>query len=815
MDAYKYRAFISYSHLDMAFAERLHAKLETFRIDKALHGVPTPVGPVPPTLRPIFRDKPDLSAGASLSRKLRDALDSSQFLIVICSPAAADSEYVNEEVRYFSRQGRSDRILTFVVDGELGAPIANIFPPAILRQHGAKSGKKRTEEPLAADARKGRDGFEIAQLKIVAGLLGLPLDVIIQRDHQRQAKERVWWHTAVATLAIVATIAAGSAYHSWQTSQRAGLLIDSSLRSTAQLVRTTTRARDDMGITAEAAIELLKSIEHLFNEYGNYDAANPRVRLQRARILLDVAGNYGKLKHTRVQDRMASQALGAMEGLKGRPEIEEAALTLKAEAHWHRGLAYYGDGRFTEALTEFENGLTANAEGDRKFYGERDAPRVKLGPDQYVARARLIHGYVIALMRLDKKKEALAQAVKSMSMGKVLPLDHRNEGDREAAEMLVDARYLAADLIRQLNDRRQELDAEAYINEGLQDAERLRQYHPKRTRLRSKVATMHLARGDLRRWRADRVGALEDYRLSKNHREHLMKADASDLTLKADFAFSLIKVGEELNALRRPEEAITELETAEALYAELRSARPHDRSYRHWQWTTIQGLGDAFRLSKNSKAIDYHRRKLAIARERHQEATGSIDALLTVAESHLDFGDALIARGGVEDGVDNLTSARRLLKPAADDPAADWRLLRLQARVLEAVARSRLTARDYADAREAADEAFALRDRERIRAGKIDPHGQAELAENRRLVGSIQLGVANCEEAKRLYEQAVLVLDRLVREHTPNPEWREKFDAARNSLSAITWKDGSLECSDQPVDSKVRDMIAMARQLLH
>jgi len=807
--AFQFKAFISYSHEDEKWAERLQTKLETYRVDKALRGVPTPVGPVPATLHPIFRDRRDLAAGASLSKKLRSALDSSQFLIVVCSPAAAASDYVNEEIRYFRRQGHGERILTFIVGGEPSPPISNCFPPALLQTLRAKDddGDAAGDDPLAADARAVGDGFEIAHLKLAAGLLGLPLDVLVQRQQERQTKERFWWRTAAATLAVIATVAVGSAYYSWRTTQRANLLINGSIRSTAQLVQTTSRVRDDMGVSAKATIELLNSIEHLFNEFESYDVHNPRARLQRAEMLLDFARNYGKLKHTKEQERTANQALAKIEGLREPAEILEAVLTLRAEAHRQRGDAYHGDGKFELALREFDDGLKVSDDA----YSERSV----LGPKQFVARAKLLLGRAVALAGLNKKTEALAAATQSVSMGKELPLDYRNENDRQAAEILIDARYLTADLIRQLNDPRRDLDVEAYINEGLQSAERLSQYSPERVGLQRQIARMYLARGDLRRWRADRPGALEDYRLARKHREAVMKADASDLTIKAEFAFSLIKTGEEFNALRKTDEAIAELEIAEKLYGELLSERPHDPSFQHWLWTTLQGLGNAHSLSKSPKAIDYHRKKLSIARVRYGTFPGGISSLLSLAESHLDYGDAIIARGNVEDGLDILAAARNLLKPMVDDPTVDWRLLRLQARVLEGTARGKLVMKEYAEALQVADEAFALRERDRVRTGRVDPHGQAELAENRRVIGSIHLGSAKCAEAKDYYEKAVLILDRLVKQYdTPSPEWLEKYGAARKSLAAINWKDGTFECCDEPVDPKVRDMIAMAKQLV-
>src|SRR5689334_10627361 len=107
----KYRAFLSYSHRDRAWATWLHSALERYRIGKDLVGRPTPIGPVPKTLRPIFRDRDDFSAGHSLTEQTLTALEASQFLIILCSPHAAQSHYVDEEIRRFKMLGRGDRII--------------------------------------------------------------------------------------------------------------------------------------------------------------------------------------------------------------------------------------------------------------------------------------------------------------------------------------------------------------------------------------------------------------------------------------------------------------------------------------------------------------------------------------------------------------------------------------------------------------------------------------------------------------------------------------------------------------------------------
>src|SRR5262245_12337014 len=179
----KYRAFLSYSHRDAAWGGWLHSALEGYRISKDLIGRATSAGPVPKTVRPIFRDREDFSAGHSLTAQTLAALEASQFLIVICSPNAAQSPYVNEEIRRFKVLGRAERIIPVIVDGEPGDPARECFPPALCFKVGAdEQPTDEREEPIAADARPQSDGKEIAKQKVVAGLLGLGLDEIVRRE---------------------------------------------------------------------------------------------------------------------------------------------------------------------------------------------------------------------------------------------------------------------------------------------------------------------------------------------------------------------------------------------------------------------------------------------------------------------------------------------------------------------------------------------------------------------------------------------------------------------------------------------------------
>ena len=195
MTEFRYRAYLSYSHKDEAWASWLHRALESYRVPRNLVGNQTSVGEVPARIRPVFRDRDDLSSATDLEGTVKQALADSENLIVICSPDAAASRWVREEIRYFGGLGRADRIFCIIVDGEPAADgsVSSCFSAAL-----AEFG---LQEPLAADVRKWADGKHVAKLKLIAGLLGLRLDELRQRELQRRHKRQV-----VAALGMLAAL---------------------------------------------------------------------------------------------------------------------------------------------------------------------------------------------------------------------------------------------------------------------------------------------------------------------------------------------------------------------------------------------------------------------------------------------------------------------------------------------------------------------------------------------------------------------------------------------------------------------------------
>ena len=195
---YKYKAYISYSHCDERWAKWLHRALESYRVPRKLVATKAGAGTVPARIRPVFRDRDDLSSASDLGGTVKQALQDSENMIVVCSPDAAASFWVNEEIKSFAGLGREKQIFCIIVDGQPPGPgVASTCFPDALAEVGL-------QEPLAADVRKWADGKHLSKLKLVSGMLGLPLDQLRRRDLQK--RQRIWTLAAVASVAVLAVL---------------------------------------------------------------------------------------------------------------------------------------------------------------------------------------------------------------------------------------------------------------------------------------------------------------------------------------------------------------------------------------------------------------------------------------------------------------------------------------------------------------------------------------------------------------------------------------------------------------------------------
>ncbi|MGC8786937.1 MAG: toll/interleukin-1 receptor domain-containing protein [Anaerolineae bacterium] len=291
---YRYWAFISYSNKDRAWAKWLHRAIESYGVPTPLVGHKTPAGePAPKRFYPLFLDREELPASSDLGREIGNALRASRYLIIVCSPHAAQSKWVNREIEAFGELGRNDRILAFIVDGEPHSGDAQECFPAALKRI----------ESIAADARRQGDGRANAKLKLLAGMLGVSFDALKQRDAQRQIR-RLQVMVAVAFVLVLAF--AGLAWYANVQREKA---VAARLEAESVLEFLLYDLRD--ALEPVGRLDIIEKVEQRVDEYYRklgVEADEPRTSRNRAVAAVragDFARDRGDLDTARREYRAA------------------------------------------------------------------------------------------------------------------------------------------------------------------------------------------------------------------------------------------------------------------------------------------------------------------------------------------------------------------------------------------------------------------------------------------------------------------------------------------------------------------------------
>lgn len=221
----RYWAFISYSHQDRVWGDWLHSAIETYRVPRRLVGRRTAMGTIPRRLFPVFCDRDELPSSANLGDAINECLQASRFQLVICSPRAAQSKWVNAEVRYFKSLGRESRVLCLIVDGEPGAAERECFPETLRHAVHSDGTLGAPVEVIAADARANGDGREHAKLKLIAGMLGVGFDELRQRERQRRFWQRLQ-ALAAGALLVAGVVAAWQGFEHYKQQQSQALKVE-------------------------------------------------------------------------------------------------------------------------------------------------------------------------------------------------------------------------------------------------------------------------------------------------------------------------------------------------------------------------------------------------------------------------------------------------------------------------------------------------------------------------------------------------------------------------------------------------------------
>ena len=218
----KYDAFISYRHceLDQFVAVNLHKELEAFRLPKVIEKQLRAKGITKKKIERVFRDRDELPITNNLADPITNALQNSDFLLVICSPRLRESLWCRKEIETFIKMHGREHIFAVLIEGEP----ADSFPEELLYEEKItvdENGNEHVErvpiEPLAADVR-GKNKKEIRKkikeevLRLAAPMFDCSYDDLKQRHRERAIRRIIAIAGSIsavfATFGIVSSVMA-------------------------------------------------------------------------------------------------------------------------------------------------------------------------------------------------------------------------------------------------------------------------------------------------------------------------------------------------------------------------------------------------------------------------------------------------------------------------------------------------------------------------------------------------------------------------------------------------------------------------------
>jgi tetratricopeptide (TPR) repeat protein len=558
----KYRAFLSYSHRDVRWAKWLHGRLEGFRFDKDLIGRETPLGPVPNTLRPIFRDREDFSGGHSLTEATVAALDASAALLVLCSAVAATRPAVNEEVRLFRFRHPERPVIPVIIEGKADES----FPPA-LRFELAANGSV-TDRPitiLGPDLQEAADGRDLGLAKIIAGLTGLSPDDIYRRAERARRRQNRIRAVVAAVIAVLAIIGVGFYWQSYQQKQ--------TLDEIAALVDKYSSVTPAQGAVPGAKQSLTQALTAI----AEGAATDPRYAQALALIKAGKPAEAEPLLKAVAEDKARRADTDAKDAAAAYRNL--ASITAVSDPG--RAREYYAQAArldTSDVPGMFQNGWY------QQQAGQLDA-------------AQTAYARVMAMAKPGSDDEALLWA--QFGIGDI----QRQQGNLAASLATYRSAQAAAERLAQSDPHnagwQRDLSV-SYIKVGdvqvaqgdlaaalksygdsLAIAERLAQSDPHNAGWQRDLSVSYDNIGDVQVAQGDFAGALKSCRDSLAIRERLAQSDPGNAGWQRDLAVSYAKVADVYRRSNDPDGALAALREGQAIMDRLTKLSPDNAVWKH------------------------------------------------------------------------------------------------------------------------------------------------------------------------------------------------------------------------------------------
>lgn len=645
-DALKYRAFLSYSHADTAGAKWLHRRLEVYRIDRDLVGRVTPVGSIPPSLRPVFRDRDEFTAGHALAQQTIAALDQSRALIVVCSPRSATSSYVDREVQLFRSRHPGRPVIPFIVDGEPGSGERECFPPSLRGGIDAEGNHRDgPTELLAADFRETGDGPELAVAKVVSSLLGLGTDEVFRRAQRERSRRQRRWIAglsaialALGGLAVWAEINRREAVAQRQEAERNFAVAKQGADSL--VVDIAQGLRNVEGMRTEAVSTILERAERVFASLVERSGDNKELLRSQAVMLMEFADTYEAKGDTAKQLNAAELALAATKRLTAADQGNPVWLADLSLAYEKIGDARRAQGKLPAALEAYRESL-----GIAERLLERDPDNAGRHRDRHAGYLNVgdvlrQQGNIADALEAYRRDLTLTEAQSAKAPDDAglqadLSVSHERIGDALRSQYDMTGAIASYDRSRAICSRLVEADP---ANAGRQICVSVSNY---------KIGETESLRGNL-------DAALVAYRDSLAIIDRLARIDPTNADWQRNRAAVAGDIGGILDLQGRHADARKAYEDATAVFERLAQLHPDNAPWKHDVFISYLKIGDLLR-----RTSDFPGALAALAKARETiEPLSRMDPSNTgwlneVSVTLCVTGDTLLAQGVFSEALRN------------------------------------------------------------------------------------------------------------------------------------------------------------------
>lgn len=574
-----YDAFISYSHaadgrLAPALQRALHRFAKPWYRKRALH---------------VFRDETSLAAAHDLSAAIYRALDTARFFLLLASPAAAASKWVQREIAHWVGTRPAENILIVLTGGTIAWSDAagdfdwartDALPPGL-----ASAFKS---EPLWVDlswasasehlsARAPR--FQAAVAMLASRIHGRPLDELSGEDVRAHRQTRRIAAGAFAAIVLLALGSAAGAWYGIAGQRRAEHNLGLALGATDELVLELAEGTKDLtGAAARKVRAILERAERIL-ERLDPGTANDQVQRRRAVMLRVFAESYMALGDTAEARTRALRALAILEPLaRSAPDDVALQRELAAARHW-LGIVEQALDRLDAAFAAYRaahDGLEAlvrRAPDDLATLVLLAVSKEKLG---HVHFARRQHDEALEAYRaaLALRRRLLGAAPDQAEWRRDFAVNHNWIGNVQLARGDIAA-------------------ALASYREGLRVIEALVGAHREQTRWLRDLAFSHAKIGDAHAAATDWTAALAAHRHALSIRLRLAAIDPDNTRWRRDLADSHERIGDMLRRLNESAAAFESYRAALAAREALAGLDPRNADWARDLEKTRQRLAEA------------------------------------------------------------------------------------------------------------------------------------------------------------------------------------------------------------------------------